>query len=146
MAFLLAKDINTISEDYQQKYIGFKIPFNFGKDDNILHDSTINAIKDNLTNLFNTEPGERLMHPKLGVSFRRYIFEQIDFDVEDFAAIVREDVISQVKRWMPFLTIDDVKITTNPDRSQYRIEVDFHITKNPKLKESVKVEADAGGY
>ena len=146
MAFVLQKDTFNLADDYKQQYIGFRIPFSFGKEDNVLHDNTIDAIKDNLGNLFNTEPGERLFHPQLGASFRKYLFEQIDFDAADFASIVREDVTTQVKRWMPFLAVDDVKITTNPDRSSYKIAVDFHIIKNPAMHDSVEVTANVGGY
>ena len=146
MAFVVDQDIYNSPDEYTDQYIGFKLPFSFGKIDNALHDNTMDSIKDNLENLFNTEPGERIFHPMLGVSFRKYLFEQMDFDEVEFGAIVREDMETQVKRWMPFLAVDDVNITTSPDRNQYKIAVDFHIIKNPAMRDSIEVTAEVGGY
>jgi hypothetical protein len=98
MAYVVDQDIFNSPDEYTDQYIGFKLPFSFGKIDNALHDNTIDSIKDNLENLFNTEPGERIFHPMLG------------------------------------------------DRNQYRISVDFHIIKNPAMRDSVEVVAEVGGY
>ena len=128
------------------QYIGFRLPFSFGSVDDSLNNDTIDSIRDNLTNLFATEPGDRLFHPQLGVSFRKYLFEQMDVDLDDFTAIVQEDIETQVRRWMPFISVDKVKIIKTADRSQYNIIVDFHLIKNPALFSSVEVSTPAGAY
>jgi len=138
MAFVISQD-TLLQDDYNTQYIGFRLPFSFGKEDNILHDDTMENIKDNLLNLFNTEPGERLFHPQLGINFRRMLFEQMDYDLADLQAMVQEDVETQVKRWMPFLAVDKVSITETPGSNQYRIAVDFHLAKNSSINDSVEI-------
>tara|TARA_Y100001938_G_C8099634_1_gene440656 strand:+ start:4865 stop:5302 length:438 start_codon:yes stop_codon:yes gene_type:complete len=133
-------------DDYDVQWIGFRIPFSFGEPGDTMNDDTMDNIEDNLENLFNTEPGDRLFHPKLGVSFRKHLFEQMDRDLDEWQAVVKEDIETQVKRWMPFLSVDRVKVSESPDRNQYRIAVDFHITRNPKMFSSVEITTPAGAY
>ena len=145
MAYEIEQDTFNSPGEFDTTYVGFKLPFSFGKEDGVLHDNTPDAVKDNLENLFNTEPGERLFHPQLGVNFRKYLFEQIDFDVDDFQAVVQEEVEIQVKRWMPFLAVDKVKIEVQPDANRYRVIVDFHFKNTPSIKDSVEITT-AGAY
>ena len=130
--------------DYTTQYIGFSLPFSFGSPEETMNEDTTDSIADNLENLLNTEPGERVFHPNLGVSFRKFLFEQFDVDIDTFEMVVREDVELQVKRWMPFLQIDEVSVTSNPDTNTYNIKVDFHMIKNPAIHNSVEVNVSSG--
>ena len=40
--------------------------------------TTIKAIKNNIKMLLNTNKGERLMQPNLGINLRKFLFEQYD--------------------------------------------------------------------
>ena len=81
----------------------------------------------------------------LGVSFKRLLFEQIDFDENDFQAVVQEQIEMQVKKWMPFLNVSGVNITKQQDSNQYTIKVDFHFKNNAKVASSVEIST-AGAY
>ena len=130
--------------DYTTQYIGFSLPFSFGAPEESMNEDTIDSITDNLENLLNTEPGERIFHPNLGTSFRKFLFEQFDTDLDTFEMVIKEDVEAQVKRWMPFLQIDEVNVTSNPDTNTYNINVDFHMIKNPAMHNSVEVNISSG--
>ena len=61
-------------------------------------------IKQNFKNLLLTAPGERMMNPDFGVGLRNYLFEQDSFV---FGAL-RQRIIEQVKRYVPFVRIEEV--------------------------------------
>jgi phage baseplate assembly protein W len=60
----------------------------------------------NLKNIILTEPGERLFFPNFGVGIKRYLFEQSNIDIE----LLSFKITSQVKRYAPYVTIQDLKI------------------------------------
>ena len=133
-------------EDYSVQYIGFKLPFSFGSPSDTMNDDTMDNIADNLDFLFQTEPGDRLFHPELGINFKKHLFNQMDLDMDTFQASIPEDVEQQVGRWMPFLGVDKVQVTSNDDRNTYNIKVDFHLLRNPSLNRSVVVNINGGTY
>ena len=147
MAFILQNDTYN-PEDYDVQYIGFRLPFSFGSPHDSMNDDTMDNIEDNLENLFNTEPGDRLFHPKLGVNFKKLLFEPMDLDLDEYSISVKEEVETQVRRWMPFLAVDKVEVTETPDRNQYNIKVDFNLIRNPNMLSSVEVSVGGvgGGY
>ena len=51
---------------------------------------------------------------------------------------------TQVRRWMPFLAVDNVSIIQTPDRNKYTIKVDFHFIKNPNMFDSIEITTAAG--
>ena len=111
-----------------------------------MNDDTFYNVSDNLANLLNTEPGDRLFHPKLGVNFRKHLFNQMDNDIEEFSIIIKEDIEKQVSIWMPFLQILKVEVLESVDKNTYRIKVDFSFIKNPALLGSVEKDLPSGVY
>ena len=144
MAFIDKQDTFNSPGEFSETYVGFRLPFSFGKIDESLHDNTIDSIKDNLGNLFQTIPGERVFHPNLGVNFKKLLFEPMDFDEVEYQAVVQEQIEIQVKRWMPFLIVDNVIVEKQPDRNKFNVKVDFHVKAN-NLSDSVQFTT-AGGY
>lgn len=65
------------------------------------------VIKQNLKNLLMTNPGERIMDPTFGIGIRRFLFEQ---NINNTYDIIRSTISKQVKKYMPFLTIEKVDI------------------------------------
>ena len=68
-------------------------------------------IKQNFKNLVLTSPGERMMDPEFGVGMRHYLFELN----EHLIPSLRERIISQVKKYMPFIKINNINFS--PGRS-----------------------------
>lgn len=69
-------------------------------------------VKQNLRHLLLTNPGERIMDPLFGVGIKRYLFEQ---NLESTYKLLKTDIQKQVKKYMPFLTIQDINITQDMD-------------------------------
>lgn len=61
-------------------------------------------IRQNFKNLVLTSPGERVMNVDFGVGIRNYLFEQRS-DVE---MAIRERLNDQVKKYMPFIVLEDI--------------------------------------
>ncbi len=102
--------------------------------------TTLLAIKNNIRMLLKTEKGERFLQPKLGVSLRRFIFEQF---TEDTVLAIQDEIMSAVTQWLPFVIVKDIKVTMD-DGDRYgshtlSIFVEFSIQQDPNSLESVEL-------
>ena len=69
--------------------------------------------KQNLKMIVLTSPGERVMNPQFGVGIRQYLFEQFS---DGLYRTIKSNVISQTKRYLPYVEIIDVSFfDTNKD-------------------------------
>lgn len=66
-------------------------------------------IKQNLKMLILTSQGERIMDIGFGVGLKKYLFENMSPVVFDD---IRTKINEQVNKYMPFVQIDDVKISS----------------------------------
>jgi|TARA_Y100000310_G_scaffold140547_1_gene139993 phage baseplate assembly protein W len=85
----------------------------------------------NLKNLLLTNPGERMMLTDFGVGLRRFLFEMNDSVTY---AQINSEIIKQVKKYMPFLSIDKIEYRTpenNPDLFPNTINVVINYTITP---------------
>ena len=62
----------------------------------------IDLVRQNLTMLMNTAPGERIMYPDFGVGLRNFLFE---FDNPFLRSDISSKIHEQVNIYMPFLNI-----------------------------------------
>lgn len=76
-------------------------------------------IQQNLKNLVLTAPGERMMDPAFGVGIREYLFEQVSGQVFDS---IREKVRRQVKKYLPFVEIEEILFSSQDNQINIRIE------------------------
>ena len=67
----------------------------------------IQLLKNNLQQLIRTEKGERVMLPEYGMSLQKFLFQPLD---RDLVENIKEEVIVQVTRWLPFLTITKFRV------------------------------------
>lgn len=74
------------------------------------------TVKQNFRNLILTVKGERIMDPNFGVGLYSYLFQNYNLGtIHD----LREEAISQTRKYMPFVDILDFKIAdsnTNPNQ------------------------------
>jgi phage baseplate assembly protein W len=68
--------------------------------------------KQNLRMLVLTNPGERVMIPDFGAGIRQMLFEQQSPGVLE---MVKERIISQVKKYLPYIKIANVRIFNASD-------------------------------
>jgi phage baseplate assembly protein W len=99
--------------------------------------TTIDAVKNNIKLLLQTERGERLMQPNLGVALKRFLFQQIDSDT---IVAMQDEIIDTMNFWLPFVEIKDIQVATDDDRNTIKINVTFNIIRDPNTLRSVEVE------
>jgi uncharacterized protein len=100
--------------DLHLDVIGY--PVNTPRD--ILVDNDIDAIKNSISNLFNTIPGQKLLSPNYGLSLMQYLFEPVTTNT---ANIIGETILNGITRFEPRVVVDKIKVSGNSDDKQYTI-------------------------
>ena len=88
-----------------------KLPLSISPDGGFTSNKTIpQTVKQNLKNLFLTNPGERIMDPAFGIGLKRFLFEQNENHMH---TILKKKISEQVGKYMPFISIEDMLIETD---------------------------------
>ena len=100
--------------------------------------TTINdTVRQNLTNLILTIPGERIMDPDFGVGLKKYLFEPMGSLV---ATHIEGRIRSQVGKYMGFLRINDIFVTDSREISNLiHLSIDYTIVPL-NLKDQITLE------
>lgn len=95
------------------KPIGVTLPFN--NPNGIFYQSYTDKdqVLSNLRNLLLTRKGERIMQPEFGTDLQYYLFEQITDELQFQENLIGE-IRSSLSFWMPYVSIQDVDVNTNP--------------------------------
>jgi phage baseplate assembly protein W len=93
---------------------------------------TLTQIKANITNFFNTRPGERRFNPQFGTKLYNYLFEQ---NIEGFDEILKNVIKDDMNYWFPNVIVNTVflDITTaqkNKNTDNYIINLKIQFTVN----------------
>jgi phage baseplate assembly protein W len=101
--------------------------------------TTIEAVKNNIRNLLQTNEGERFFQPNLGMNLRRLLFEQI---TEENLITIQDAILDKFEFWLPFVETRDIKVETNKDSSavgvnQIKVKILFNIKQDPNTLDSV---------
>tara|TARA_X000001382_G_scaffold106423_1_gene81813 strand:+ start:26 stop:514 length:489 start_codon:yes stop_codon:yes gene_type:complete len=101
--------------------------------------TTIEAVKNNIRNLLNTNQGERLMQPTLGLNLKRMLFEQID---EESIIGIQDSILDSFNFWLPFVQVKDIQIETSEENqfigtNEIRVKIIFNIIQDPNTLDSV---------
>jgi phage baseplate assembly protein W len=70
-----------------------------------MNKSFIEVVRQNLTMLILTSPGERVMIPDFGVGLKRYLFENVTPSLKDS---IRQKIKEQVGLYMPAVLINKI--------------------------------------
>ena len=84
--------------------------------DYYLVSTTPELVEQNLKNLVLTSPGERIMDPNFGVGISRFLFEN---RTPSTMTAIRSRILSQVKKYMPFVSITSVDFSIDPENENY---------------------------
>jgi phage baseplate assembly protein W len=103
--------------------------------------TTIKAIKNNIKMLLNTNKGERLMQPNLGINLRKFLFEQYD---DESKIAIQNEILDIFKTWLPFVEIRELNISMDEadaiGKNKMSISITFNIIRDPNTLESIQVE------
>lgn len=92
------------------------------KDIKVAYD--LNAIKNSLTNLFNTIPGNRILLPDYGLNLRKFIFEPMS---QGNAINIGRLIKDGITRWEPRCTVININVDAYMDRQEYVITLNLAI-------------------
>jgi len=101
--------------------------------------TTVDAIKNNIRLLLQTQQGERVFQPNLGMGLRRFVFEQIN---ENTQIEIENNIVDVFERWLPFVDLKDIEInidSENQEKNKIDINIFFSINRAPGSLESVEV-------
>ena len=104
--------------------------------------TTIEAVKNNIKNLLQTQSGERLMRPNFGLNLQRVLFEQI---TDESLLGIQDLILDQIENWLPFVEVFDIQIYTADSDSvvgsnEVAVKVIFNIKNDPTTLNSVTIE------
>ena len=121
--------------------------------------TTIDAVKNNIRNLLQTNRGERIMQPNLGLNLRSLLFEIIN---EESILSIQDSILDVIQFWLPFVEVRNIELLTNTEDStiesnEIRIKILFNIVQDPNTLESITLDfksdlndsvdsSGAGGY
>lgn len=137
------RDTNKTKKPYiidrdEDVFIGLDFPLHRGDDRSGNFASTLTtleAVKVNVRNLLQTELGERVMQPNLGVRIRQFLFEPF---TEDVRVAIQNSIIDTFSIWLPFVTISALDVEMS-DTNTLKISVEFVLNRDPTTTESVQV-------
>ena len=152
------KDISRkpyIQDNDTRVKVGIDLPIRRGDDFDgffATTSTTIEAVKNNIKNLLNTNLGERLMQPEIGMGLRNLLFEQM---TEEKIITIQDQILDRFKIWLPFVEVRNIEIqtsddNTNVDTNTMIVKILFNINKDPNTLVSLDVpfseENVGGGY
>ena len=122
--------------------VGIDLPIRRGGDKEGFFASTsttIEAVKNNIRNLLQTNEGERFFQPRLGLNLRKMLFENI---TDDNIISIQDSILDKFELWLPFVEVRDIQIKTNEDdtvvgANEIRIVIVFNINQDPNTLNSV---------
>ena len=101
--------------------------------------TTIEAVKNNIRNLLQTNEGERFFQPNLGLNLRRLLFEHI---TNENLIGIQDSIMDKINFWLPFVEVRDIQIETiedsvNTTANEIRVKILFNIKQDPNTLDSV---------
>jgi phage baseplate assembly protein W len=101
--------------------------------------TTIEAVKNNIRNLLQTNEGERFFQPNLGLNLRSLLFEHI---TNENLIGIQNSILDKIEFWLPFVEVRDIQVlsrnnTTDIGANEIRVKILFNIKQDPNTLDSV---------
>ena len=94
------------------------------------------CIKNSLTNLFNTRPGEKILSPEYGLGLQDLLFRAIS---EDNAQKLGQAILDGIERFEPRVSVINININTDEDAGLYTITMILHC---PAMKQNLTLDGN----
>ena len=106
--------------------------------------TTLSQTSSNIRNLLLTNKGERLGQPEFGCGLLQILFEPMSDTLLDDVKSTIEEAIAQ---WLPHVLISNLNVGRDEeDPNQLIIEIEFSLTIQPDVHDSVSLNFDIGNY
>ena len=142
---ILDRRKNRLKEDTDTRVsVGIEFPFGKTTGDGYFKSTktTIDAVKNNIRLLLQTQRGERVFQPNLGMNLRSLIFEQLN---EDITIQIENNIVDVFGKWLPFVDLRGIEVVRNDNLNQVNINIKFSVRRAPNSLESVQVTFDGVG-
>jgi hypothetical protein len=109
----------------QQSFKDLKVTFNphpINGDLQVTKDEA--AIKQSITNLLLTNPGERLFDSQIGSGISALLFGQLDFAV---AGLVADEIKRTLSKYEPRISLEAIEVTPDFDNNAFEARIEFTI-------------------
>tara|TARA_B100001094_G_scaffold219342_1_gene213427 strand:- start:2194 stop:2661 length:468 start_codon:yes stop_codon:yes gene_type:complete len=104
--------------------------------------TTIEAVKNNIRNLLNTNEGERFFQPNLGLNLKTLLFENI---ANENLIGIQDAILDKIEFWLPFVEVNDIQVlsrdnTTDIGVNEIKVKIFFNIIQDPNTLDSVTLD------
>lgn len=109
----------------QQSFKDLKVTFNphpINGDLQVTKDEA--AIKQSISNLLLTNPGERLFDSQIGSGISKLLFGQLDFAV---AGLIADEIKRTLSKYEPRISLEDVTVVPDFDNNAFEARIEFTI-------------------
>ncbi len=84
----------------------------------------VDAIRGAFKNIFDWNPGERILNPAFGNPILEFMYEPIN---NDTARRLSRAINTAIESWEPRVEVLNTRITPEEDRNEYYIEIEYQI-------------------
>ncbi len=105
-------------------YADVEISFERARDGDLIKDTDLEAIKNSLRNILQTQKGTRRMLPTFGANLDWMLFEPLD---EITARKIGNAIVDEILSWEYRMVLDNINVEPDTDNNQYNVTVSFHI-------------------
>jgi phage baseplate assembly protein W len=102
-----------------------------------------NAVRNSITNIFLTAPGQKILSPEFGLDLRRFLFEPIS---EFNAFAIKDDIRNRLPLMEPRIEVDGVSVIPNADMNEYEINMQINIPSLNVYGISLRSTLNNNGY
>lgn len=90
----------------------------------------LDAIKDSVRSILNTQVGERIMLPEFGSRVKEYLFEGMR---EETFTLMEHEIVASLQKWEP--RIQNIKVTFTPEDTTLYVVVAYETLYYPHQEE-----------
>ena len=104
--------------------------------------TTIEAVKNNIRNLLQTNEGERFFQPNLGINLKTILFENV---TSGNLIGIQDSILDKIEFWLPFVEVRDIQVfsrndTTDIGTNEIRVKILFNIKQDPNTLDSITLD------
>jgi len=104
--------------------------------------TTIEAVKNNIRNLLQTNEGERFFQPNLGMNLKTILFEHI---TSENLLGIQNVILDKMEFWLPFVEVRNIEVLNLDDNTdiganEIRVKILFNIKQDPNTLDSITLD------
>lgn len=120
----LADEILLTEDNSYKSGIGIRYPFGIDGRPFSSTYTTLEMAKSNIRLLLQTEVGERVMQPEVGVSLRELLFENFN---ENNIIVIKDRILSSIEKWIPYVDVNKIDVKYDNDTQNLSIFLSFNL-------------------